>query len=528
MNGAARLLAGLLIAGLAVRAEAQTPAPARALSLEEALQLARPASEAVGLARAAVTRARGELYKARSEFFPQVAGSASYTRLLESQYSGFGKTDTTSSSGPARPNSCDRFFPDPALPIGARVDSLERSLQCVSALNPFGSLGNLPFGRSNTYTLGLSLSQTLFAGGRIRGQVKAATAGRRSADIGLTATEAQLTLDVVQSYFDAALADQLAVIARTALDQADSTLRETELRRSLGTVPEFDLLRARVTRDNQRAGSILRASERDLAQLRLKQLLDLPGSLPLSLTTALDDSALASAPSLAAILEIDGDTLTERRAPVRQAAEGVAAQEGLREMARAERFPTVAVTSAYGKVAYPGSGLPSWGQFLTNWSMSVGLSVPLFTGGRIKGDKLVAASNLDEARLRLRQAEEFAQLDARSSLEQLHSAREVLRASEGTAEQARRAYQIAEIRFSEGISTHTELLDARLSLEQARANRALAARDAQVARVRMALLAHLPLATAQSTSSSASASARGTQRTGTQTPSSATTGSGIP
>jgi len=473
-------------------APAASQSPTRALSLEEALNLGRPASEPIGLARAAVTRARGEQYRARSELFPQLTGSASYSRLIKSQFEGLASSD--SGTGPAQPTSCSRFFPDPTLPIGARVDSLEKALECVSGLNPFGDLGSLPFGRANTYNLGLSLSQTVFAGGRVRGQMLAADAARRSADIGLVAADAELTLIVVQTYFDAALADQLAMIARSSLDQADSTLRQTELQRAVGTAPEFEVLRARVTRDNQRAAAIQRESDRDLAHLRLKQLLDLPSGRPLELTTVLHDSALARTPSLASLLAAVPDTVSEHRAPVRQAGEGVSAQEGLYRVARSQNLPAIALTSGYSRVAYPGSGLPSWGQFLTNWSVALGLSLPIFTGGRIKGDKIVAGANLDEAKLRLRQTAELAELDARSSTRQLQTALEALRASEGTAEQAERAYRIAEVRFSEGISTQTELLDARLALAVARGNRAQASRDAHIARMRLALLPHLPLA----------------------------------
>lgn len=513
----------LLALGAADTAAAQSPGEPRALTLEEALQLARPASEVVGLARSAVNRARGAQLQARSELFPQLTGSASYSRLLKSQFSNLASTDTTTSNGPT---SCDRFLADPLQPIGARVDSLEKALECVTSVDPFGNLGSLPFGRANTYNLGLSLSQTLFSGGRVRGQMQAANAGRESADIGLSESDAQLTLDVVETYFNAALADQLAGIAQTALEQADSTLRETELRRSVGTVPEFDVLRSRVSRDNQRASAIQRAYDRDLAYLQLKQLLELPGETPLRLTTGLEDSSLTNVPSLAALLTEAGDTASERRAPVRQAALAIKAEEGLFRVARSQSYPAVALTSTYGRVAYPGSGLPSWSQFLTNWSVAVGLQVPLFTGGRISGDKLVARSNLEDARLRHRQATELAQLDARSSMQQLTSAREVLRASEGTAAQAVRAYAIAEIRFREGISTQTELLDARLALEQARANRAQSARDVLVARMRMTLLARLPLGVGAAASSTASP--QSARRPTPQNPAPATTGFGIP
>ena len=66
-------------------------------------------------------------------------------------------------------------------------------------------------------------------------------------------------------------------------------------------------------------------------------------------------------------------------------------------------------------------------------------------------------------------------------------------ASAGTVEQAQRAYQIAEIRYREGLSTQVELTDSRILLQQAQANRAQAARDLQIAQARVALLPDLPL-----------------------------------
>ena len=66
-------------------------------------------------------------------------------------------------------------------------------------------------------------------------------------------------------------------------------------------------------------------------------------------------------------------------------------------------------------------------------------------------------------------------------------------ATAGTVQQAQRAYQIANVRFTNGVSTQLELSDARLSLQQAEANRTVAARDLQVARARVALLPNLPV-----------------------------------
>ena len=55
--------------------------------------------------------------------------------------------------------------------------------------------------------------------------------------------------------------------------------------------------------------------------------------------------------------------------------------------------------------------------------------------------------------------------------------------------------EIANVRFTNGVSTQLELSDARLSLQLAEANRTQAARDLQVARARVALLPNLPVGT---------------------------------
>jgi outer membrane protein TolC len=382
----------------------------------------------------------------------------------------------------------------PGLPIDQRLDSLENAVECASAADPLGSLRDLPFGRENTYRFGLSFSQTLFSGGRVRGQVQAAGAGVRSAAIGLTSARAQLLLDVTGAYYDATLADRLLTIAQATLDQADTTLSQTQLARQVGNLSEFDLLRARVTRDNQRPIVIQRRADRDLAYFRLKSLLDFPLDEPVVLTTELGDTALADSARLQAVVETTGDTGTAARAPVRQAAEAVNAQRGLLRVARGQRLPQVALTSQYAQLGYPGKVSPFGARFVDDWVVSLGLQLPIFTGGRIGGEVDVARANLSEAALRLQQTHELAEVDARNAATQLESADAAWQASAGTVEQAARAYQIAELRYREGLSTQTELLDSRIQLQQAQASRARAARDLQVAKVRIMLLPALPLA----------------------------------
>lgn len=492
---------------LGVPAAATAPAP-RALSLDEAIRLAARESEALQIARAGVTRAEGQQKQARSLYLPQLNGNVSYARTLRSQFSALANSGPPDTSTVPKPQAlCTPFIPAGASQA-ERDAALAQAQTCAAAQGiDFSKVG---FGARNQYIFGLSFSQSVFSGGRNSGQNTAATAGRRAADVEVTSQRAQLALDVTQAYFDAVLSDRLVDIADTTLAQTEELLRQTQLSRRVGNTSEFELLRATVTRDNQRPIVIQRRGDRDIAYLRLKQLLEIPLDQPLELTTPIDEpatisrviaenagvpianvAAAAGADTLAALPL--PDTATANRAPVRESAESVRAQEGLLKVARADRLPTLSITSNYQRLFFPQDFLPSLNQYSENWTIGGSLGLSLFSGGRVSGQIEVAQANLDEARARLEQSRELAALDTRVALNQLTQAQASFDASRGTAEQARRAYAIDQIRYREGISTQTDLTQSRLLLEQAEANRAQSARDLAVARARVALIRDLPI-----------------------------------
>jgi outer membrane protein len=144
-------------------------------------------------------------------------------------------------------------------------------------------------------------------------------------------------------------------------------------------------------------------------------------------------------------------------------------------------------------VQYPVDVLPDRDDWRTNWTVGVFLTVPLFTGFRTVANIDAAEADVAEARARLRQTERAAAVDNLSAAEQVSVARATWQQNARTAAEAERAYQIAELRFQQGISSHLDLVDARIQLDQARVNRARAARDLHVARIRLELLPRLPV-----------------------------------
>ncbi|MEX2271062.1 MAG: TolC family protein [Vicinamibacterales bacterium] len=463
------------------------------LTLEEALRLAGATSENVAIAEAAVARATGDRLRARSLTRPQLAGSASYDRALASEFSGL-----FDSAGPP----CPPLDIDATRPLADRVAEIERALDC-GAVGGFSfggddEDGGLPFGRKNTWRANLTFTQGLYSGGRVGAARALAHAAFTGADAGLTAAKAQLALDVTRAYYDAALADRLVTIAEASYTQANALFEQARTMFEAGSRPEFELLRAQVARDNQQPAVIRARSQRDIAYLRLKQLLDLPATATLRLEAGLSETALPPPAPFHAALVAAGDPALAAaaasdlaRSAVRQAEASVAVSEASVALARAQKLPIISVVSNLGEVAYPGGLFPT--DWRTNWTVGAAMSVPILTGGRQRADDMVAQADLATARARLQQTRELTALDTETARQELIAADAAWTASAGTVTQARRAYEIAELRYREGISTQLELADARLALEAAEANRAQAARDVQVARARVALLPNLPL-----------------------------------
>jgi outer membrane protein TolC len=497
-----------LLALASVAANAQTPkaVPPGPLTLEQVLTLAEPLSEGVAIAQAGVRRAEGEQIRARSGELPQLSLQASYDRALASEFEGVFDFD----SGPG----CSPFALNPAAPIDARVAEIERAIDCgaVGGGGFFGSSGDnsnlndLPFGRKNTFRVVLNFSQNLYSGGRNGAQREVAALGHESAGHALTTARGQLLYEVAQAYYDAVLSDRLVAIAAATLEQAGNTLKQTQAGFEAGTQPEFEVLRARVSRDNQSPVLIRQRANRAVAFLRLKQLLELPADYPLELADALSDEALPPAPVFAervvtvektlrdaeaANAVLEANVALPERTAVEEAATTVRLREASLKLVEAQKKPSVSLNSSYGRIAYPDDFLPTFNR--ANWTIGASMTLPILTGGRQRGDEAVALAELEQAKSQRKQVEELAALDTRSAWAELIASRVAWEATAGTVQQAQRAYQIANVRFTNGVSTQLELSDARLSLQQAEANRTQAARDLQVARARVALLPSLPV-----------------------------------
>ncbi|MBA3853596.1 MAG: hypothetical protein C0503_04220 [Gemmatimonas sp.] len=361
------------------------------------------------------------------------------------------------------------------------------------------------FNQNYVYTANLNLQQAVFQGGRIFAAAQAASRAEQAAALTRDETRAQLAVQVQAVYLNAVFTARIAEIQATNRRLADERVTQAEQLERAGRASRYDVLRARVERDNLEPE--LRAAEaaRTLADLELRRLLDLPPTQPLALVTALDGARVRAMASSA-----DAGPANERAAVRAAELTAEARRAGIR-VARADLLPSLTAGFTYGYLAFPTSpGLPTragdrGNEFCapgappaqqcqnSGWfpdrNFSIQMSWPLFDGLRAKGQLDLAQAQARIADLQARQAREAASIEVQQARAELARAQAVASARETTVREAEEAFELASLRLARGVGTQLEVSDAQLAMLRARTTDARAVFDlylavAELARVR--------------------------------------------
>jgi outer membrane protein TolC len=393
---------------------------------------------------------------------PEVRGSIVYQRTFASVFS-------SASSGPP----ISPFNPDTSATLGARVRYLENQYDST-VLRGLGSLfQGLPFGRLNTYTATLSVSQTLFQGGKVGAGIRGAHAFERAAQATLDDTQEDLAYRVKVAYLNTLFAQRMLEISAATQAQVNEHLRTVTVNHRVGATGDYDLLRSQVESANQEPQVLASRNSLENAQLELKRLVNVPADQPLELTT----TVLADADSLPEVDLVALDAETPDRSSLEAADANVDFRRQAVRVYRGDSWPLLRFTMNYGGQAYPAGVFPSYGEFRKDWNASLTLSMPLFDGFRNHGIVEQARAELMRAEAQASQAHEGVTIQVAQARSELERALALVAARRQTVDQATRAYHLADVRYTNGIASSIEVSDSRLALQQARVNEAQSTRD---------------------------------------------------
>ncbi len=438
--------------------------PALALSLADAVSRGTRENEQVGLAESQLRTAQAQISSARASLFPQLSGQLSYQRAIRQpfQLGGFSIPDSLG------------FNPDPNASFADRIRYLEQRTP-TAALGALGGLfSGAPLGQANTYVGTINVNQTVFDWRAVAG-LKGAREFESAQRAQLTDQQLDVTLQIVTAYHTAVLNERLAEIATASFEEANRQLQQVRLREAAGNAARLDVLRAAVDRDNLEPQRIQALNARDLAVLDLKRLVDVPLAQPVHLTDSLTVERFR--PAAAANLDAVAADALRRRPALEAARRQVAIDEQRVAVARAAYLPSISVSGAFGKQGFPASGLPGWGDLRDNWTVGVGVSVPLFSGGQRRADVQVAQEQVRRSELQLTQAQKQAALDVTQQRAELERAQAAIAARRQTVRQAAESYELTLLSFEKGNATQLQVSDARFQLRQAQVNEVQAVFD---------------------------------------------------
>ncbi|KPF77901.1 type I secretion protein TolC [Brevundimonas sp. AAP58] len=319
----------------------------------------------------------------------------------------------------------------------------------------------------------ISLSQTLYAGGRIARAIDAADADVRSGREGLRGVEQQILASVIQAYVDVLRDLEILRIREANLQVLRRQLDESNARFEVGEITRTDVAQSEAR---------LAQSEADLAGARAQLSVSraayasVVGQAPADLTTP---PALPGVPDdFEAALDVG---LAENPA-VLAAEYDLRAAEARAAQARSAFMPSVGVSASYGGSDDLSSFDPTEN---TSFRAGATLTVPLFTGGLNRSRLAQALEQANAARARIRAEERTVLQSVSSSYAQIVSANSQLSAGEESVRAARIAAEGVRQEQQVGLRTTLDVLNAELELRNAEITLAQARRNQYVAQAQL-------------------------------------------
>lgn len=335
--------------------------PVRVLGLTECIALALASDPGLRVSELESAAANARVRELRGQYVPSVSLQAGYSRLSE-----------------VTPGSL----------------SIQTPLGPATAAFPASLL--------NSTVVRLSVQQPLFTGLRIASSIRQADAARASAGSDLQRSRSEVRYAVTDAYWQLEKSASMEESAAEVLAQAERKLADVRTLLDQGVATQNDVVQAAMRLEDARIDSQRAASAREMARLRLAQLIGAPLSEALNST----DEPAAAAPDPAPTFGHGLEDLVARALAARPELAGarsrIGAQDAAVDVARAGRFPTVFITGDYTFADPNPRVFPQSDQFTGTWSVGIMASFDIGRYPQVSAQEEQARSRAAQAREALR------------------------------------------------------------------------------------------------------------------------------
>ena len=327
----------------------------------------------------------------------------------------------------------------------------------------------------------VSLQQPLFTGFRISNSIESAERGAEAAGWDNVNDRADLVLAITSAYWSLYQMREVERFAGENVARLDRYLGDARKLMQAGLATRNDVLKIEVQLSNAHLAQIDAENDARLAAMNLNTLLSRPVDMPVELLSKPADDLLTSPPpadSLTRAALAGRADLQAWRARVEASRAGVAA-------ARAGWWPQLALSGNY-VYARPNSRIfPVKDEFQGTWDVGVALSMDLWNWGMTARQTEAAEAAVRQQEYLSAQMEDAVALEVNRAALQMNRARQRAEVAALALGQAEEQSRTTEQRFSTGLATATDLLDAEVALQQAKTTQSGARVESEIARARL-------------------------------------------
>ena len=312
------------------------------------------------------------------------------------------------------------------------------------------------------------VSYNLYTSGARGAGIRQAKEQVRVQELDVERLSEEIRLNVATEYYNLQEADEQVRISRAAVVNAEASLRDARALEEAGVGTRFDSLRTQVNLANSQQQLTNAESQQRIARRALATRLNVGQSTTLS---AADPVKLAGLWN--ETLENSIVLAYQNRPELQQqlAQRNISQQERRQQLA--QLGPQVSVVANYQLL----DQFNDTAGLADGYSVALRANLNLFDGGASKGraeqfkiESEIAETQFSSTRNQIRFQVEQAYSQLRSNLENVQT-------SQAALEQARESLRLARLRFQAGVGTQLEVLDAENALTRAEGNRITAILD---------------------------------------------------
>src|SRR5437773_5894114 len=340
--------------------------------------------------------------------------------------------------------------------------TISKTLRTTNSTSQFSGSATSTGRQTNGITTGfnsgsVTLNQLLYDFGTIKSQVETARFNLQAANSDAETTVQLVVVNVQQAYFGLQQTQRLVTVNEEAITQFQKHLDLAKGRFKAGVAPKIDVTTAEVDLSNAQLNLITARNNALVARVTLNNAMGIQTASPYRVQEPSKGETyqVALDEAITRAMQLRPEMISQR-AQERAADAAIKAAQG-------NFFPTVTGTANY---SYNGVEFP----LVYNWSAAAFLNIPIFSGfltaqqvAQARATFLRTKANGDVLRQNIL-------LEVNQTLLKLKAARERLRVTAVTVEQAKERLALVEGRYKAGLSNAVEVTDAEVALVNAQVN----------------------------------------------------------